>query len=245
MDRADSWGLAGAARQPGAVHGTDVHGTDVRGTDVLSTHQVLRAYHDGVTAIAQLAARFTTSAWDAATPCPEWRARDLAGHLRCVADDYHEYLNEAPASRYARLMASGPQPRTLARKMARQNSAELAALADAPPPVHIAAFALAARAYAWRLPAVWDLPHHDYRGRLVTVAGMAGAATAEWHLHAWDLARTLGADHRPADPGAVLAGWQAGMPHLPALAAGLALAGPAGGRCDPWHAVLLASGRSL
>ena len=44
---------------------------------------------------------------------------------------------------------------------------------------------------------------------------MAGAACAEWHLHAWDLARSLGAEYRPEDPAAVLAGWRAGMPHLP------------------------------
>ena len=43
---------------------------------------------------------------------------------------------------------------------------------------------------------------------------MAGAACAEWHLHAWDLARSLGQDYRPADPGLVLAGWRAGLPQL-------------------------------
>ena len=69
--------------------------------------------------------------WSARTPCPEWRARDLAGHLRCIADDYHEYLDDAPASRYARLLGSGSHPQALARKLARQNAAELAALADA------------------------------------------------------------------------------------------------------------------
>jgi uncharacterized protein (TIGR03083 family) len=237
MERAVSWGLAGAARHPdrsqpaGAGAGA-------------APDQVLEAYHDGVTAVSQLAARFSPEAWDRPTPCPEWRARDLAGHLCCMADDYHEYLDDAPASRYARLIGSGPHPRSLARKLARQNAAELAALADAPASEYIAAFAWSARAYARRLAAVWNLPHHEYRGQLVTVAGMAGAAGAEWHLHAWDLARALGTDHRPADPGAVLAGWQAGMVHLPvSLARGCALAGPAGRRADPWHAVLLASGR--
>ena len=70
---------------------------------------------------------------------------------------------------------------------------------------------------------------------------MAGAACAEWHLHAWDLARALGAEHRPADPAVVLAGWQAGMTHLPA-----AIPGPArrGHPADPWDLVLLASGRA-
>jgi uncharacterized protein (TIGR03083 family) len=222
MECADSWG------GPGAAQGLD---------------PVLGAYYDGVTVICQLATRFSASEWNARTPCPEWRARDLAGHLRCVADDYHEYLDDAPASRYARLMASGPQPQTLARKIARQNAAELAALADAPPAEHIAAFALAARAYARRLPSVWDLPHHQYLDQVVTVAGMAGAACAEWHLHAWDLARALGTDYRPVDAETVLAGWQAGMVHLPAVAPDYTVVGRPRQAADPWRVVLLASGR--
>jgi hypothetical protein len=60
---------------------------------------VLAAYRDGVTVICELAAQFTDAMWLAATPCSEWRAVDLVGHLRCVADDYHEYLDDAPASR--------------------------------------------------------------------------------------------------------------------------------------------------
>jgi mycothiol maleylpyruvate isomerase-like protein len=48
-------------------------------------------YHAGVTVIRELASQFTDeTAWGAPTPCPEWRAGDLAAHLRCVADDYHE-----------------------------------------------------------------------------------------------------------------------------------------------------------
>jgi uncharacterized protein (TIGR03083 family) len=247
MERANSWEPPGAA---------------------LQLDPVLRAFEDGVAAIGRMAVAFgIPEEWEARTPCPEWRARDLAGHLRCIADDYHEYLDDAPASRYARLLGSGPHPQALARKLARQNAAELAALPDAPPDEHLAAFILSARAYARRLPSVWDLPHHQYRDVVVSVAGMAGAATAEWHLHAWDLARALGAEHRPADPEAVLAGWRAGMTHLPATipgavpgrpaprrpaAAGAVLPAPvpsyavprrAYSADDPWHVVLRASGR--
>jgi uncharacterized protein (TIGR03083 family) len=195
MPRTDSWGLA---------------------APTLEIVPVLAAFHDGVTVICELAAQFSGDDWSAPTPCPEWRAADLAGHLRCVADDYNEYLDDAPASRFARLMATGAHPETLERKLARQNAAELAALPDDPAPQHIAAFAESARAYARRLAGVWNLPHHRYRDTVVTVAGMAEAACAEWHLHAWDLARALGQDYRPAAPGLVLAGWRAGMPHLQA-----------------------------
>jgi Mycothiol maleylpyruvate isomerase N-terminal domain len=197
----------------------------------------LAAYRDGVTVICELAAEFTDAMWLAATPCSEWRAVDLAGHLRCVADDYHEYLDDAPDSRLARLMATDEPADSLARKLARQNAAELAALPDAPGPEHIAAFAESARSYGRRLRSCWELPHHRYRGTEVTVGGMAAAACAEWHLHAWDLARSLGKDYRPADPELVLTAWRAGMPQLwPALSA-------EPDDDDPWAYLLLASGR--
>jgi len=177
---------------------------------------VLAAYRDGITVICELAAHFTAASWLVATPCAEWRALDLAGHLRCVADDYHEYLDDAPASRLARLMSTNAPADSLARKLARQNSAELAALPDAPGPEHIMAFAESARSYGRRLPLSWDLSHHRYRGTDVTVGAMAGAACAEWHLHAWDLARSLGKDYRPADPELVLTAWRGG--HAAAVA---------------------------
>ena len=210
----------------------------------------LAAYHAGVMVICELAAQFTEDSWDAPTPCPEWRAADLAGHQRCVADDYNEYLDDAPASRLSRLMATGAEPASLARKIARQNAAELAALAEGHGPEHIAAFAASARVYARRLPAVWNLPHHYYRGTEVTVGGMAGVACAEWHLHAWDLARALGKDYSPANPELLAAGWQAGMPQLP-LAAPLAVAAAGAGArragsvvlASAWPALLRASGR--
>ncbi|MEP7024615.1 MAG: maleylpyruvate isomerase N-terminal domain-containing protein [Actinomycetota bacterium] len=201
---------------------------------------VLAAYYDAVIIICELAAQFSDEAWNEPTPCADWRAVDLAGHLRCVADDYHEYLDDAPVSRLARLMATGVHPDTLARKLARQNAAELAALPDSTGPEHIAAFASSARAYVRRVRAVWELPHHQYRGLTVTVGGMAGAACAEWHLHAWDLAQALGKDYRPASPETVLAGWRAGMPQLPVWVPAHTAAGPA----DLWHALLRTSGRS-
>ena len=70
---------------------------------------------------------------------------------------------------------------------------------------------------------------------------MVGAACAEWHLHAWDLARSLGKDYRPAGPEIVLAAWRAGMPQLWPAPGG----GDPGtkGADDPWHFLLIASGR--
>src|ERR1039457_3199907 len=120
---------------------------------------ILAAYRDGVTVICELAGQFTDATWLAPTPCSEWRVVDLVGHLRSVADDCHEYLDDAPAIRLSRLMATGAAADSLARKLARQNAAELAALPDAPGPEHITAFAESARSYGRRLPQSWDLLH--------------------------------------------------------------------------------------
>jgi uncharacterized protein (TIGR03083 family) len=192
----------------------------------------LTSYYEAIGAIEGIAAKFTDAAWNGPTPCPEWRAADLAGHLRCMADDYHEYLDDAPVSRLARLMATGAPPESVERKLARQNAAELAALPDAPPQEHIRAYAESARRYAARLGPLLSLPHHSYRGRVITVAGMASVACVEWHVHAWDLAAALGESYRPRDPEAVAAAWLAGIPYLP-ISIG----------ADPWLAVLRASGR--
>jgi hypothetical protein len=129
------------------------------------------------------------------------------------------------------------------------------ALADAAGPEHIAAFMASARAYADRVLPVWELPHHRFGDTVVTVGGMVGAACAEWHLHAWDLAAALGKDYQPASPEVLVAGWRAGMPHLP-LDAGVALAPcgaavgngarpPATTADGAWQALLHASGRVL
>jgi uncharacterized protein (TIGR03083 family) len=190
------------------------------------------AYQSGIRAIVDIASRFTAATWNAPTPCPEWRAADLAGHLRCIADDYHEYLDNAPVSRLSRLMATGAHADTLARKIARQNAAELAALPEVPPAEHIEAFAESATRYTARLGPLLPLPHHSYRGRVITVAGMGGIACVEWHVHAWDLAWALGESYRPDDPQGVLAGWLAGIPHLPVVPDD-----------DPWLSVLKSSGR--
>jgi Mycothiol maleylpyruvate isomerase N-terminal domain len=194
--------------------------------------RALAVFRDGVTVICEITGQLPVDGWNAPTPCTEWRMAELAAHLRCMADDYHEYLDDAPVSRLARLMATGAPPETLARKLARQNAAELAALPDATGLEHIEAFAASARSYAQRLPSHWNLPHHMYRGYEVTVGGMAGVACAEWHLHAWDLVRAMKMDYRPAYPELLASGWHAGLPHLPL---------PPG---DPWEALLTASGRS-
>ena len=194
MERTHSWGLSAPVHEPVPA---------------------LAAYDAGIAAICQLASQFDDFSWGAQTPCPEWRAFELAGHLRCVADDFHEYLDEAPVSRYARLMATGAHPDTLGRKLARQNAAELAALADAPPADHIAAFALSARTVCRQArrgvgPAPSSVPRHGGDRRRDGRRGVRRVAPA-----CLGPGQGTGLNYRPADPAAVLAGWLAGVPHLP------------------------------
>ena len=193
-------------------------------------HRVLESYEDGVRAVRALAARVRD--WNAPTPCADWLAIDLAGHLRCVAENFLEYLQDAPDSRLAKLFARDAPAAVLIRQQARQNAAELAVLPPESGPDRIMAFTVSAGAYADLMPDMWDRTHLIYRGTKYTVGDHAGAACVEWHLHAWDLARAIGVDYRPADPELLVSAWHWGVPHLP-LAPG-----------DPWEAVLRSSGRS-
>jgi hypothetical protein len=71
---------------------------------------------------------------------------------------------------------------------------------------------------------------------------MARVACAEGNVHAWDLARSLGTDYRPADPELVFEGWRAGTPQLRRPeAAGLLVAAPVQG--GVWETMLYLFGR--
>lgn len=192
--------------------------------------RVLQSYRDGVAAIRALAAECAD--WGAPTPCRDWQALDLAGHLRCVAENYLEYLQDAPESRLSKLFAQDAASAVLIRQQARQNAAELAVLPPESGPERIMTFGVSAGAYADLIPDAWDRTHLIYRGTKYTVGDHAGAACVEWHLHAWDLACAMGRDYRPRDAELLVAAWRWGVPHLP-LALG-----------DHWETVLRSSGRS-
>jgi hypothetical protein len=192
--------------------------------------RVLESYRDGVAAIRALAAE--CSDWRRPTPCSDWQIIDLAGHLRCVAENYLEYLQDAPDSRLSRLFAQDAASAVLIRQQARQNAAEMAVLPPEQGADRIMAFTVSAGAYADLLPDAWDRTHLIYRGTKYSVGDHAGAACLEWHLHAWDFARAMDTAYRPADPDLLVAAWYWGVPHLP-LSSG-----------EPWAAVLRSSGRS-
>jgi uncharacterized protein (TIGR03083 family) len=192
--------------------------------------RVLESYQDGTRAIRDLAS--AVEDWDVPTPCADWLLIDLAGHLRCVAENFLEYLQDAPDSRLAKLFAQDAASAVLIRQQARQNAAELAVLPPEPGPERITAFSVSAGAYADLMPDMWDRTHLIYRGTKYTVGDHAGAACVEWHLHAWDMARAIGVDYRPRDPDVLVSAWHWGVPHLP-LESG-----------DAWESVLRSSGRA-
>ncbi|WP_344452254.1 maleylpyruvate isomerase N-terminal domain-containing protein [Actinocorallia aurantiaca] len=193
--------------------------------------RVMESYRAGVAAIRWFAARCAD--WDALTPCPEWLAIDLAGHLRCVAENQLEFLQDAPDSRLAKLFAQDIATAVLIRQQSRQNAAELAVLPPESGRERIMSFTVSADAYLDLIPDSWNKTHLIYRGTKYTVGDHAGSASVEWHLHAWDLARAIGEDYRPADPEVLVGAWTWGVPHLPLCR-----------EDDPWIRVLRSSGRS-
>src|SRR5579864_5039874 len=159
--------------------------------------RVLTAYEDGVLAVERYGARVgSASKWDSLA-CGHWTTADLAGHLMIAVRWYNENLDRAERG--------DARPRITFKELDHANDvavAELPKERDAGP-VRLRAYAESARAYAERIPKAWDLPY-GFPGGTVTVGLHAGVAALEYHVHAWDLARVVGEEHRPADPTIIL-----------------------------------------
>lgn len=154
-----------------------------------------------------------------------------------MADWYHAWLDRAEGGEASPPFDAG--------ELAARNELALEALAETSGPAALEIFVTRARSYRERLPAAWDLPYGYPRGT-VTAGLHAAVAACEWHLHAWDLARSAGSGHRPSDPdalyrgaGACLARAQGGLKGR--IAAVLV---PVGARLSPWEAMLRRSGRA-
>jgi hypothetical protein len=184
--------------------------------------QRVQAAHDaGVEALVARSAAVTN--WDAPTPCTGWTAADVVGHVLCIARYYHRLLDAATAGRPLVDLPRGDG-------LAAMNRRELAAVAGTGR-ARVEAYAQRARDYGARLAAVdWDIVLGVWDGvGPMTVAQHTGLAVGEWELHAWDLARAAGGDHRPADP-EVAAVSRAVLPGPP----------PTG---EPWTGLLRSAGR--
>ena len=130
---------------------------------------------------SRLAGGFTGEAWERPA-CGEWSAAALTRHVAAVAAWYHEWLDSAEQGD-----AAPPFP---GEQLAAQNELALAPLAETTGPAARELFVTRARSYPARLPAAWDLPYGYPRGT-VTAGLHAAMAASEWHLHAWDLARSV------------------------------------------------------
>jgi len=196
---------------------------------------VLALYREGAEAFVRLAGQAAADgAWDRPA-CGTWSAADLARHELDVIGWYHGWMDRA--------LDGDPSPAFDIEVIDDRTDAGVRALADVGPEDAVARFAAEAERYAGRLEPNWNLPFGYPRGT-VTAGLHAGLAASEWHLHAWDLARALGTEHRPSDPAALLiAAWA-----CKAAAQGTRIEleqnlAQIAARTFPWDALLTSSGR--
>jgi uncharacterized protein (TIGR03083 family) len=184
--------------------------------------RVLASYQDALDAFRLLAPG--VSEWDAPTPCGQWTQRDLAGHVLAVVRYWHRLLDAATAGRPFADLPRGDA-------LAAMNAADLDAMPEQDGEERLRSFLELATAHRSRVgEADWTLRLGSWSGLgALSVGQHTGVAIGEWHVHAWDIARGLRADHRPHDAAVVMTGNRV-------------LPGPANPG-DDWRAVLLRYGR--
>jgi len=197
---------------------------------------VLRLYDEGVDAFAGWTQGLDHDGW-ARGACGEWTAADVARHVLAVAGWYHAWLDRAERG-------DAHRPFGVA-ELAPRNAEALESMAGLEGSIAVAQFVESARTYRDRLTPVWDLPFGYPRGT-VTAGLHAGVAACEWHLHAWDLARSRDRGHRPSDPAALYGATGACLAAAEGGARGWVAARlvPLGARLRPWEAMLRRSGRA-
>jgi hypothetical protein len=188
--------------------------------------RVLASYQDALDCFRRVAPAASASAseWTSPTPCGHWTLHDLAGHVLAIVRYWHRLLDAATAGRPLASLPRGDD-------LAAMNAADLAALPEHGGEERLGSFLDLAAAHQERIAeADWSLVLGTWSGLgPLTVGQHAGVAIGEWHVHVWDMARGLGADHRPRDAAMVAAGNRA----LPG----------ADQPGDEWRAVLLRYGR--
>ena len=183
---------------------------------------VLAAYADGLDAVGRAGRR--VGDWDAPTPCGTWTALEVSGHVLAII---RYYLRLLDAMEDGRPMTHLPRGEDLAA----MNSKDLAQLPEGGGAERVERFGELGSEHLRRLrDSEWGRTVGTWSGLgNMTVGEHAGVAVGEWHVHAWDLARASGGDHRPADAITVKQGQRVVL--------------RATGPGDPWAAVLLGYGR--
>lgn len=208
---------------PGTGDVQSVEMVQAAGEDHIEPEAVLVSYNAGVRAIERIAA---VAEWDAPTPCGEWRAFDLVGHLLAIVRYYHRLLDAASDGNPRPGLPRGSQ-------LVAMNADDLDALTEVEGDERAREFVVGADAYADRLrSASWTMTLGEWSGLgKLTVGQHTGVVLGEWHVHAWDLARSVGLDHRPDNAVMVAKGQE------------VVLRGAGPG--DPWIQVLNGYGRNL
>jgi hypothetical protein len=197
---------------------------------------VASLYRDGVTAIVATTGAFDDEAWLRPT-CGKWNAADTARHVLGVARWYDDWLNRAIAGDTSRPFAESV--------IDARNDQALAARQHLSGSMAIVEFERAANDYLERAVALWELPY-AYPFGVVTVGLHLGVAATEWHLHAYDFARTVNRTHSPDNPGALfLAAGACVAQSKPVLQrAMLRRLVPLAARRKPWTTIVQQSGRT-
>lgn len=201
-----------------------------------SDEDPLGQYLRGVDAVGEQVAGWSEDDW-AQPACGTWTATDLAGHLVTVIHWYHAWLDRG--------LAGITEPAFPIIALDTETGKALRALPDGTGPDRIAIFTASARRYAERLDAHWDAPFAYPRGA-VTAGIHAGVAAVEWHVHAWDFAKSSGRSYTPKDADTLF---------LAAARCQLAILGGtrekvglrvarAAARRSPWESVLRRMGRA-
>jgi Mycothiol maleylpyruvate isomerase N-terminal domain len=193
--------------------------------DRLARPRIVASYAEAVGALRDISQRIPQ--WEWPTPCDRWTVLDLSGHLLTIVRYWHRLLDAAEVGRPLVELPRG-------RELEAMNARDLASLTDAHEgkgPARMELFLALASAHLRRIErADWEitLGHWSGLGPL-TVGQHSGVAIGEWHVHAWDMARSIGADHRPRDATVVAEG------NRPVR--------DVAGEEDPWRALLTAYGR--
>lgn len=168
---------------------------------------------------------------DAASPCAGWDALTVVRHLEGIAGAYLLWTGSSLGGRIARMrtgVEAASYNATILDRLPRLGLAE-----------HLDRFVALASDHVRLAHVTWTTPMLETPDDvLLTVGQHAGVAAVEWHVHAWDLARSQGRQHTP-DP-ASLAVCVAAWEEVLADVTGTVLDETAA----PWPALLVATGRT-
>lgn len=205
--------------------------------ELMDHETVTHLYRDGVDAIIAVTSSFDDASW-AAPACGTWDGADTALHVLGVARWYGQWLDRALAG-----TTSLPFPAT---EIDQHTNENLEALRGIDGPTATEQFGKTALAYLDRATDNWDLPY-SYPYGTATVGLHLGVAATEWHLHAFDLARSIGRVHEPHDaPALFRAAGLCVAATKPALRGAILRRLVAlGARYRPWHTILRESGRKV